>query len=903
MRIRVQYKLNAMLWMLACMLFAGSCQRDETMPESLGAVVNLGLNLGTYALGDDDTNALPHEKQIQSLYVFIYNADGLLANPGKTKITAASGGSLVDATGRINGSWKVYEGQKTVYVLANVPAILKTTSGSIAAADVLNAPTLAVLQDLCNDNNSYYADYCLNQGATWTGGLMSGSTTAAVTTAKSEVVVPLTRRYARIDLAVKKSPELASATVKVTGVQWQNFCPDARLLALSSEWRGTNTSYKVTGLQNSFILTSDYIRVRPKTTGAGGVEYEIYVMPKPLNGEFSIPVALQLDVDINGKTESYTIYLAETAADGTQDPIKPLAIQANKIYKVNATLLRRSTDVDITIKDWEDQAILGDVAGTYLIFSQTKVLMDWWALGQTFKANVDFRADGTVSFVGYVLKNANGTDKSVTADGTNMPSWLNASKISGLPGGTTKKGTITAEYNVSEGVNPDVYLRFKTGNIIKDIQFVYDNGFIPTAKLKSQGWPEALLPSGGIQVAKRGNVNPNYDALAADPKAQWATSTTTIPSAVNTGYGVGLSNTDAVIAALGTNPLNSAAAKCRALGPGWYLMSSDEEVILYKTQALLSALSYSFIYKEGGGYWTSSEAQVDLGQYSYYIVFNYNGLEERNEKTNANMNLRCVRNIDAITLSTTQLTADYANWGNRFSTDVTFKSSNGTVSIQSIDNSGATKNWLTSAVVSGSTSGKITVTYAPTKNATHDDVAIILKTTSGGTQTLTVKYDNGLIPASALPAEWTLNRPSVGIQSAKKGNNLPNGTADVNWDKEVIRWATSSISVPAAQAQGYGYGASNTTAIITALGAGATAANKCRSLGPDWYFSSLDELQTVCSSRNYLGSSYSFTANLYWSATEDGSNYSWYVYFGSGNTNNYYSNKTLNCYVRCVRNY
>ena len=44
---------------------------------------------------------------------------------------------------------------------------------------------------------------------------------------------------------------------------------------------------------------------------------------------------------------------------------------------------------------------------------------------------------------------------------------------------------------------------------------------------------------------------------------------------------------------------------------------------------------------------------------------------------------------------------------------------------------------------------------------------------------------------------------------------------------------------------------------------------------------------------------FTFTANNYWSATENNATNAWYVNFNNGNTNN--NNKTNNNYVRCVR--
>lgn len=139
-------------WLLVLYLsLLVGCTKDVTSPEKVGEPISLGLTLDTYA--GEDSNAKEHEKAIHNLYVFIYGSDGRLENPDNTRVQPATDGSLTDATGRIHGSWKVYGGQKDIYVIANVPDKLASTdkprSSSIVAADALRRPTKDELAKFC----------------------------------------------------------------------------------------------------------------------------------------------------------------------------------------------------------------------------------------------------------------------------------------------------------------------------------------------------------------------------------------------------------------------------------------------------------------------------------------------------------------------------------------------------------------------------------------------------------------------------------------------------------------------------------------------------------------------------------------------------------------------------------
>lgn len=173
-----------------------------------------------------------------------------------------------------------------------------------------------------------------------------------------------------------------------------------------------------------------------------------------------------------------------------------------------------------------------------------------------------------------------------------------------------------------------------------------------------------------------------------------------------------------------------------------------------------------------------------------------------------------------------------------------------------------------------------------------------------------VGYDNGFIPSSVLSQGFeTLNNgtiqgwpndrlPTKGLQIAKRGDQiLPSGVAQA--DDPLKQWKTSDTSTSGTAAVGVGMGKHSTDAMIVAGADEHPAAKYCREMGPGWYLPSRDELLLIYNYKAALGTSYTFYAIEYWSATESYIYTSWYVHFYNGYTGSY--DKTGNVRVRCVR--
>jgi Protein of unknown function (DUF1566) len=96
-------------------------------------------------------------------------------------------------------------------------------------------------------------------------------------------------------------------------------------------------------------------------------------------------------------------------------------------------------------------------------------------------------------------------------------------------------------------------------------------------------------------------------------------------------------------------------------------------------------------------------------------------------------------------------------------------------------------------------------------------------------------------------------------------------------------WNGVYMDIPAANGNDLGTGQSNTTAIITAQGAGNYAASMCASYAvgeyDDWYLPSKNELNLMYNELHLKGLG-NFTEALYWSSTTFNEATAWYQDFG-----------------------
>lgn len=312
--------------------------------------VDMVLSLDTYAAGDDP-NASTNETVAKSAWVYIFNENGVLENPGATSVPLAHSGEAADAAGKLNRTWRVAVGRKDIYVLLNAGHL--TRNGTAVELASFNPYSKAELETLMTDPANFATDF----PAEGTDGmLMSGKLDVNVTSQTSLVTVPVARRYARIDLGLRRKADLAGATVVVRSVTFKNRRETAAAFAPETESTGADAVY-----------LNDHDDV---TIGAGTTDYtavaSFYTMPRTGAAKAA---CLELAVDIDGRALSLPVYVNSGAlgGNGANNENLPLDIAANKIYKVDVSLSRQSTQVTMNVLEWDEEPVGGDIQGSSLI--------------------------------------------------------------------------------------------------------------------------------------------------------------------------------------------------------------------------------------------------------------------------------------------------------------------------------------------------------------------------------------------------------------------------------------------------------------------------------------------------------------------------------------------------------
>lgn len=413
---------------LSVSLLSGGCTNDPVDGPTVDKQT-ITLSLGTYAV-NNDPNANSNEVAITSAYVYIFNAGGYLENADEVEVPLnTTTGEVVDAANNLNRTWSVPRGRKNIYVLLNPGTLLldDNSQPNLANYDFTEEELLS----LRNDPSSFDTDFSAASASM----LMSGMVQVEVSTASQTVNVPVARRYAAIDLRIRKKSDISDVSIifnKATLVS-QNTCDYA--FAEQGNFRELRqvVSSKATSLLTSYKSIANH-----------------YSMPQT---GLSAPVRIDLDITYNGKDMTLPVYINKGALNGNtnNDPTKPLDIEANNIYMVDVTITQQNIDVAVNILDWSDRSANGDIYGASLSVTNDRCLIyeggiprvTGWA-GDTYTvAEANYVYDGAVP---------DGVTNSITVEGTDI-SLECADKLTAdrtpvrvLVGPTFKQGTVTLKF-------------------------------------------------------------------------------------------------------------------------------------------------------------------------------------------------------------------------------------------------------------------------------------------------------------------------------------------------------------------------------------------------------------------------------------------------------------------------
>lgn len=453
------YKIGFVGLLLAGVLTG--CMKDDTTVALGEGDVTIQIQLQTYAVNSDSNAAGDAELIVKSAYVFIFNEYGVLENAGKTAVgTPTATGEVIDSSGTLNASWKVYAGTKDVYVIANPGQEL---SGRLATMSATNGLDKATLEAVMTAEDKFLEDVA---AFATKGMIMSGKTEAApVSGSGTKITVPLKRRHARIDLHMRRAKDLEGAEVKVKGVKLKDQI--RKTYAFESSSAASSTAYA----EEKTLATN--IATQQNTEGewsATLTDYtsvtSFYSFERAVGGSVKA-VCLEVTLTINGVDKMVPVYICLTAI-GTDctgnDENRPVKIEGNYVYRVLATLGRQSTDAALNIVDWADAPVAGDISGSEF---------DLPGRVELSKNNptlaIDYSASQNVEFIGYECGGESFTD------GSKLPAWLPKSNITGLSDNMGTVGNIDLTAVSDQADTPDVKLWFKTGNIKKSMTVAYRN--------------------------------------------------------------------------------------------------------------------------------------------------------------------------------------------------------------------------------------------------------------------------------------------------------------------------------------------------------------------------------------------------------------------------------------------
>lgn len=333
-----------------------------------------------------------------------------------------------------------------------------------------------------------------------------------------------------------------------------------------------------------------------------------------------------------------------------------------------------SIDIDIhselklSVYQWDEDDLDAPIEDFTILEAPDSVVMDWSLLNESYTTTVLYQGRDVKIFV-------NGEDHSTDSSLPDRPEWLVEAMHTTVD---YYGGLFTFTYQPSEN-HDDYVIELRSGNLIKRIRVIYDNGFIPTEWLtksftagvregpyKADGsnlskvtyqWT-ANLPTNGIHLAKRGGIThddgwgrgllPSEYAQKSDIKMQWNTEANAEGYDTKSGFGEGPANTGKMPKA--GNGTLLAANYCLAMGSGWYLPSRDELLLLWSENLKkLYGPSYALPDQMGSSfhsekYFSSTTQLFNFGQRSAYAVWPSGNVEANDSyKTNL-IYVRCIRN-------------------------------------------------------------------------------------------------------------------------------------------------------------------------------------------------------------------------------------------------------------------
>ena len=417
----------------ALLLAAGlcGCIKDNTFSNEAERV-DMTLALDTYA-ATNDPNAADNEAAVKSAWVYIFNAAGVLENPDKTGVSILPSGEVADDSGVLNGVWNVTVGQKDIYVLLNAGNL--TRGGVVQPLAGYNPSSKAELESLLTDPANFDTDFPASGSA---GMLMSGKTPSPVnvSASASTVTVPVARRYARIDLRLRRKADLSGAAIYVGETTFTTRRERAFAFAPATESTGSDVVYK---------SNHSVVMINPSETDYTAVT-SLYTMPRTGAAKAA---CLEIAVAIDGTIYNLPVYINSGAINGgtANNENLPLDIVANKVYKVDVTLGRQGVDLQMDILEWSLRDLDGDIDGSSLVVespARVKAGVATLIPVQSKADEISVKLSSAAVTAGYTLQGANASTGILTVPVTDGKASIPVTGPSAYPIGDQYTMTLVA---------------------------------------------------------------------------------------------------------------------------------------------------------------------------------------------------------------------------------------------------------------------------------------------------------------------------------------------------------------------------------------------------------------------------------------------------------------------------
>lgn len=611
------------------------CEHDTLVHEvtySDDVILNLGI---TTKATTDNNSIFDSEDEIKTLRVYAFN-----------------GGGQFDRMEYFDAPQDVYEMEversddKDLYFIVNEPAGIRNELNDIKTVASLKASSCTIANFLTkNGFNGSETDpsFSMPMSATLTGIDASQNRTLSVS---------VDRCVARVDLYMKMGDLYSGVTLN------------------------ESTTFEIHGVHDDVIIISGTIPTVENsdenifTTAAASTDISktsstrilsFYAAERKYDHETTPIIIKGSKLLADSAEKEFSVTLGDTD-DAITSPLSQ--ITRNTIYQINVTYgveVAVDKSVNYKIIDWNTVDVDGDLSGVILAIDGV-VAMDWFRNGYSYTAPVAaFGGDREIEVYIPQSRNDNGTynynetplvtlksDSSTDVtnynilgltDYDNITNWiaganLTTSALSGQIIFTYTPQDIPYEYETFP-------IKIKSQNIIKTMNVIYDNGYIPQANIPTATEIEYLEDLGigtdwiyeitnGMVVAKRGEAKhpaTTEDVFYANEyiynNGSWQI--VTDPTTLSTTAVVDFLYDGEYAMTGGEDAIDYCTKR---LGENWYLPSKDMlRVVQLKGKEL--GTSYRFQNTSGTYYWSSTPDPDGSGK--YYAVPMENGSTSKEE--------------------------------------------------------------------------------------------------------------------------------------------------------------------------------------------------------------------------------------------------------------------------------